>query len=128
MAHSKAHLSALCLVLISLATVTYGETCAPLNLNERSGILVGDIIADSRTNDSRAIVVRVVESVYGKTLNGEVKITQIDKARTCGRTLEVGDRRIFVIETRPGRKRYTLTSSLPLTLKHLALNAKRGMC
>lgn len=126
MAYSRIQLSVLFLIVISTLPATHGEACGHVNLNERSIVLVGEITSESRTNNSHAVVVRVIESVYGETLDGEVKINQIDKARSCGHLLEIGDRRIFVIETRPGHKKYTLTSSLPLALKHLAENAKKG--
>ena len=126
MAYSRSVLSGFCLILISILPVLYAEICGHLDLNERSVVLLGEITAESRTNNSDAVVVRVIENVYGETQESEVKITQVDKARSCGHLLKVGDKRIFVIQTRPGRKKYTLTSSLPLNLKHLAENAKRG--
>ena len=126
MAYARSPLSVLFLILISISPVIHGQACGFVDLNERSIVLVGEIKAESRTDNSRALVVRVIESVYGKTLDGEVKINQIDKARSCGHLLGIGVRRIFVIETRPGRNKYALISSLPLALKHLAENAKRG--
>ena len=126
MAYSRRLLSGLCLILISILPAIYGESCGLVDLNERSVVLLGEIKAEIRTNNSHAIIVHVIENVYGVTQDNEVNITQVDKARTCGHLLEIGDKRIFVIETRPGHKKFTLTSSLPLGLKHLAENAKRG--
>lgn len=104
-----------------------GKACGAVDLNEQSIALVGEIKSQSRTNNSLALVVRVIENIYGEELEGEVLVTQKDKARPCRQMFEIGEIRIFVIETRPGNKKYTLSSSLPLALKHLAMNAKRGM-
>lgn len=115
-------------MLISILSVIHGEPCGLVNLNDRSIVLVAELKTEKNANISRAVVIRVIESVYGETLEGQLEVTQIDKARTCGKPLEIGDKRVFVIETRPGHKKYTLVSSLPLSLKHLAVNAKRGRC
>lgn len=126
-AYSRRLLSVFCLILISISPAISGESCGLVDLNERSVVVLGEITTESRANNSHTIVVRVLENVYGETQDAEVKITQVDKARSCGHLpLKIGDKRIFVIETRPGHKKFTLTSSLPLGLKHLAENAKRG--
>ena len=126
MAYSRTGLSIFCLLLIAILPSTHGEACGLENLNEHSIVVVGEIKGESRTNNSHFVIVRVLETVYGETLNGEVKITQIDKARSCGHLLKTGDQRIFVIESRPGHKKFTLVSTLSLALKHLAENAKWG--
>ena len=127
MNYSRIQLSVLFVILVSVLPLVHGQACGLADLNERSTVFVGEIKAESHANNSRAVTVHVMEKVYGETLGSEVKIELIDKARSCGgHLLQIGDRRIFVIETRPGHKKYTLTASLPLALKHLAENAKRG--
>jgi hypothetical protein len=126
MEHSRIELSVLFVMLISVLTLAHGQACGHVDLNERSIVVVGEIKDESRTNSSRTITVDVIEVIYGETPDSELEINHIDKARSCGHLLEIGDRRLFVIETRPGLKKYALASSLPLALKHLAENAKRG--
>ena len=126
MANCGIGLSVICLILISVLPRSYGDICGHVKLNERSIVLVGEVKSENRTNSSHVLIIRVLENVYGETSDNEVNVSQVDKARSCGKLLAVGDQRIFVIETRPGNKKYTLTSSLPLALKHLAVNARRG--
>lgn len=113
--------------LLALLPFTLGQKCGYVDLNTRSIAVAGNVTAQSEENNPDVIVVRVSELIHGDAnANEEIKVAQVRKAKSCGHVHKLGDQRIFIIETRPGNKKYVLTNSLPLSMRHLVENANRG--
>lgn len=116
--------------LLALLPSFLGQKCGLVNLNPRSIVLTGNITAQSDQQYRSVIVVRIGEFIYGDgaNLGKEITLVQADKGNACGHAYKVGEQRIFIVESRPGVEKFVLTNSLPLSLKHLAENARRGKC
>lgn len=129
MANARFVETLICLLAL-LPPQILGQTCGLVDLNPRSLVLSGNITSQSDQQHRRVIVVRVGELIYGDgaNLGEEITLTQADKGNGCGHDHKVGEQRIFIVESRPGVEKFVLTNSLPLSLKHLAENARRGKC
>lgn len=109
---------------LSFFQIIYGDVCGSVNLNEHSVVIVGEI--QNETKSSNTISVRILENIYGNISHHKLELSQVNKIKSCGHALNIGDQRIFVIDAHPDRKKFSLSGTLPLGLKHLTLNAKYG--